>query len=320
MDALKIKVVTEPWFVSFTLITQKWIQYMNLRNDVYATMQHFTDKRFKKTDITILHEAVAVLEHFKPDKQRDGLIVCAEVSDTDRVSEKMANILNENCDLIITPTEFSAWGLKRGGVYVPIHVVPHGCDLPVIERSGEKRIGFYVSTTNEQFVRKGSYIALDIMSKLNYPKVVKVFPDFVDFKIPNAEILGKLENMMDFYKRIAIYVLPILGGAFELTALEALYTGVVTITTDHPIFSQLPTITVKSVYINRLTLPPHLLEYHIGGGYVPDTEDLINKIHYVYNNYEKELDKLKKILPKLRKVYHWQNVIEKMIKLLNDYI
>ena len=318
MKPLKIKVITQPSFVSFNFITQKWVHYMNLRDDVIATMYYFTDNYYKETDVTILHEASAVLEHLKPDKQRDGVIVCAEVSDTDRVSDKMATVLNENCDLVITPTEFSAWGLKRGGVYVPIHVIPHGCDLPLIERT-DKKIGFYVSITNEQFVRKGSYIALEVMNKINYPKVVKIFPDSLDFKIPNAEILGKLENMLDFYKKIAIYVLPVLGGAFELTALEALFTGAIVITTDHPIFSQLPTITVKSIYTDRISLPPHLLEYHVGGGYVPVMEDLIDKINYVYQNYEKEMNKLKRFLPKIRKVYHWQNVIEKMVKLFVDY-
>ncbi len=121
---------------------------MNLRKDVIATLYYFTEQNYKKTDITILHEAVAVLENFKPDKQRDGLIVCADVSDTDKVSKKMATILNENCDVVITPTEFSAWGLKRGGVYLPIHVVPHGCDLPLLERTDKKMDFIYQPPTN----------------------------------------------------------------------------------------------------------------------------------------------------------------------------
>lgn len=314
-----IKVITQPSFISFNFISQKWIQYMNLRKDVIATMYYFTEQNYKKTDITILHEAVTVLENFKPDKQRDGLIVCADVSDTDKVSKKMATILNENCDVVITPTEFSAWGLKRGGVYLPIHVVPHGCDLPLLERS-DKKIGFYISTTNEQFVRKGSYIALEILRRINYPKIIKVFPEYLNFNIPNAEILGRLESMLDFYKKIAIYVLPVLGGAFELTALEALFTGAIVITTDHPIFSHLPTITVKSVYIPQMSLPPHLLEYHEGGGYIPDTEDFINKINYVYQNYETELMKLKRVLPIIRKKYHWQNVVDKMVTDLISFL
>ena len=281
-------------------------------------MNYFTDGEFKKTDITILHEAIAVLEHFKPDKNRDGVIVCADVSDTDMVSEKMAKILNENCDIIITPSEFSAWGLKRGGVNIPIHVVPHGCDLPLIENR-EKKVGFYISITNEQFVRKGSYISLEVASKIKYPKVIKVFPDYLTFNIPNTEFLGKLDNMIDFYKKISIFVLPALGGAFELTALEALYTGAIVITTDHPIFSQLPTITVKSVYTPKITMPPHLLEYHIGGGYVPLKEDLINKIEYVWDNYEKEKERLKKYIHALRKMYHWETITEKMLEIFKAY-
>lgn len=314
---LSIKVVTQPNYISFHFISKKWVQYLNLVKDVYATLNYTTDTVFPKTDVTILHEAVAVLDHYKPDRSRDGVILCADVSDTDMVSEKMAKRLNENCDAVITPTEFSAWGLKRGGVHLPIHVVHHGCDLPVVDH--EKRVGFYVSTTNEQFVRKGSYISLEVASRIKYPKVIKLFPDYMKVNIDNAELLGKLDDMTEFYRKAGIFVLPVLGGAFELTALEALCTGAVAITTDHPIFAGLPTITVKSKYVPRITMPPHLMEYHIGGGFEPDINDVIKKIEYVWDNYDKEVGRVKKALKALRELYSWHKVAEKIIEVASAY-
>ena len=314
---LSIKVVTQPSFVSFHFISKKWVHYLNLVKDVYATLSYTTDTVFPKTDVTILHEAVAVLDHFTPDRSRDGLILCADVSDTDMVSDKMAKRLNENCDAVITPTEFSAWGLKRGGVQVPIHVVNHGCDLPVV--SHEKKVGFYISITNEQFVRKGSYISLEVASRIKYPKVIKVFPDYMKFNIDNAEFLGKLDDMLEFYRKVGIFVLPALGGAFELTALEALCTGTVVIATDHPIFSGLPTIPVKSKYVPKILLPPHLSDYHIGGGYEPDIGDLIKKVEYVWDNYEKELKRVEKSMKSLRKLYSWDRVAEKILEVVTAY-
>lgn len=305
---MKVKIIANSGFVSFRLISEKWVKYLNMFEDTTVTMFQIYEEINYPSDITILHEANVVLDVYKPDKQKDGKIVCVEVSDTDRASEKLVNRLNENCDYVVTHSNFSAFGLRRGGVSAPIYVIPHGCDLPYIKEH-PKTIGFYISLAKDQWVRKGSYISVEVANKLSdYPKLIKLYPDSVNLNIKNTKILGKIDDMTQFYSQIGIFALFPLGGAFELTVLEALCTGNIAVVTEHPLFAELPVITVKSKYVPKIMFPLELAPYHEGGGYEADIEDAVNKIKYAVENYDKIKKELDKHIPLLRKMYSWENI------------
>ncbi|MCY0883187.1 MAG: hypothetical protein OWQ50_05180, partial [Acidianus infernus] len=77
---LTIKFITHSNNTSFYRLTHRWVKYFNEQQDVVATTNDI------KTDVTVLHPAIDILENLrKVDRQKDGLIVCVDVSDTDRV-------------------------------------------------------------------------------------------------------------------------------------------------------------------------------------------------------------------------------------------
>jgi len=281
-----IKIVKQPVFNSFSLIADRLNAEFNKLKDVYSISIDFTHKSLGKSDFTILIQAFDVLLNYNIDKERDGTIVCMDISDTDMVGEKVADVLNKNCDVIITPSNWSQFGLVRGGVTAPIYVVPNPISL-VKPVQHERNVGIYLSMNSEQFHRKGSDIALDVISKLDLPWIVKQYSPFVEVKFSKpVKQVGLIENIEDYLKQISAFVMLSRGGAFEMPAWEAYCSGAIPIVTSHPIFSELPAVFIKSRY-TYILLPPHLAPLHIGGGYEPDINDAIDKIKYVWSNPDK---------------------------------
>lgn len=242
-----------------------------MRGDVLATTNDI------KTDVTVLHPAVDVLVNLrKVDKQKDGLIVCVDVSDTDRVSQKFSSVINANCDIVITHSEWSKKGMLNGGVTVPIFVIGHGIEYKKVKH--ERGVGFYLSFIVEQIHRKGTDLALEVLNRLkDLNIVVKQYQTNYTLR---WRTVGWVNDMYEeFYSKFSLFVHLPRGGAYELEVHEALASGCNVIVPDHPLFDGLPVIRAKSHYIPKIVLPYWLQEYHIGGGYEAEVDDVVEKIY-----------------------------------------
>lgn len=268
---LTIKFITHSNNTSFYRLTHRWVKYFNEQQDVVATTNDI------KTDVTVLHPAIDILENLrKVDRQKDGLIVCVDVSDTDRVSERFASVINSNCDLVITHSEWSKKGMLNGGVTVPIKVISHGIEYKKV--SHERGVGFYLSFLPEQIYRKGTDLAISVLNKLHGLNVV--VKQYLTTGQLKWKTIGWVDDIYEgFYSKFSLFVHLARGGAQELEVYEALASGCNVIVPDHPLFDGLPVIRAKSHYIPKVILPFWLQQYHVGGGYEAEVDDVVEKIY-----------------------------------------
>ena len=272
---LSVKFITHSQNTSFNRLTKLWLQYFNKQNNILVTQNDV------KTDITVLHPAIDILVNLrKVDKSKDGKIVCIDVSDTDRVSSKFASVINSNCDIVITHSEWSKNGMLNGGVAVPIKVISHGIEYKKVPH--EPGVGFYLSFLPEQIHRKGTDLAVNVLNRLHGLNIlVKQYQTNFPLK---WKTIGWVEDLYnDFYSKISLFVHLARGGAQELEVHEALASGCNVIVPDHPLFDGLPVIRAKSHYISKIVLPYWLAEFHVGGGYEADADDVIEKIYKSIN-------------------------------------
>lgn len=268
---LSIKFITHSSNTSFHRLTKLWIEYFNNQDGIVATSSDI------KTDVTVLHPAIDILVNLrKVDKQKDGLIVCVDVSDTDRVSQKYSSVINSNCDVVITHSEWSKKGMINGGVNVPIEVISHGIEYKKVRH--ERGVGFYLSFLPEQIYRKGTDLAINVLNRLkDLNIIVKQYQTNYPLK---WKTIGWVNDIYEeYYSKFSLFVHLPRGGAQELEVYEALASGCNVIVPDHPLFEGLPVIRAKSHYIPKIILPYWLQEYHIGGGYEADVDDVVDKIY-----------------------------------------
>ena len=287
---VSVKFVTHAVMISFRRISEVLCNQMNSMEGIYCSVVPLNSSFIPKTQVTFLHEALYVLEAFGINRDRDGTIICITVSDTDKLSEEGAKRLNETCDHVVTPSWWSKYGLVNGGVDVPITIIPNPVTTPKLTH--ERRVGFYISMHQEQFHRKGTDLALQLIPRIPYPVLVKHYFPFIPINFPNpVEQIGEVSDMSQFYSKISHLVLLSRAGAFELPAWEAYCSGAIPIVPTHPLFTDLPAVRIKSTYSNVL-LPPQLSKYHVGGGYEADLNDALAKVKYAWENYDELVKKL----------------------------
>lgn len=268
---LSIKFITHSNNTSFHRLTGSWVKYFNTQDGILATTQDV------KTDVTVLHPAIDILVNLrKVDKQKDGLIVCVDVSDTDRVSQEFSSTINANCDIVITHSEWSKKGMLNGGVTVPINVISHGIEYKKVRH--ELGVGFYLSFLEEQIYRKGTDIAINVLNRLRGLNII--VKQYQTNYALRWKTVGWVDDIYDgFYSKFSLFVHLPRGGAQELEVYEALASGCNVIVPDHPLFDGLPVIRAKSHYISKVLLPYWLQRYHVGGGYEAEVDDVVAKIY-----------------------------------------
>jgi len=271
---MRIKIITHPNDTSFHRIALDWMKLLRKMTDYVVV-----DDINIPSDITILYPSFDILETFKFNKEKDGKIICVDTSETDRVSTRMADLLNSECDEIVTHTNWSKQGMMNGGVTKDINVIPLGIDYR--KTSHADKIGFYITFITEHIIRKGTDLALEVMKNLPSHKVL-VKQYHTDFKLP-WESVGWVEDIYkDFYSRINTLIHLPRGGGQELEVYEALASGCRVIVPDHPLFDGLPVIRAKSRYIKKVILSYPLSLYHVGGGYEADVIDVLDKINKIH--------------------------------------
>ena len=138
-----------------------------------------------------------------------------------------------NADLIICPSKMSADYVKRNpGTKAKVVVVPHGTDLPdeVKPLPEQFKVGYLGATGTD----KGTIYLLKAWAGLMYQdnELLLAGSAWARVQLPplfqrgqRVNILGRVENVSDFYNNISVYCQPSVTEGFGIPCLEAMAHG-----------------------------------------------------------------------------------------------
>lgn len=198
------------------------------------------------------------------------------------------------CDEIWTPSPIIAnWYRDFMGVKPPVYVYEHGVD-PIwspVKRTIDGKMKFL--HVGAEAARKGGIDAMKAL-RLAFPRNNDVELDLKIIskgwnigKINRVNILNgpmRLDYLVRLFHESHVYVYPSYGEGFGLTPLQAMATGMPTITVPGwaPYAQFLdPNLSVSSRFIG--TKWPQL---HPGNVLQPSMDDLVESMRYAYNNYD----------------------------------
>lgn len=226
-----------------------------------------------------------------------------------------AEIMNE-CDEIWTPSPLIAnWYRDHNDIKVPVYVYEHGVD-PVWSPKERNLDGtFKFLHVGAEAARKGIKETIDAY-RMAFGYSGKAELDFKiiaqGWKIGHLRGINvvndrlSLEGLIDMFHASHAFVYPSWGEGFGLTPLQAMATG-------------MPTITVGSWAPYRQFLDPDLVipskmwpsqwpQIHPGNMMKPDVRATAEKMLYVYENYEKVQAKSLARVEEIMAFYDWDRL------------
>lgn len=168
------------------------------------------------------------------------------------VPRKHVREINRAAALLYVPCQQNADSFRDRGVRVPIKVLHHGVDperFPYLERSRDREV-FTFGSFGEFSPRKGIDVLirafqdeflphepvrllLKTVKEEQKPKVIPPYRRLI--KDPRVELFSKYlqhDELLEFLRRMDVFVLPSRGEGFGLSALEAMSTGLPLIATN----------------------------------------------------------------------------------------
>lgn len=204
-----------------------------------------------------------------------------------------AEAMNQ-CDEIWTPSPLIAdWYARYMGITVPIYVYEHGVD-PIWKPTRRKvEDKFKFLHVGAQATRKGG---IETMKALR-----KAFPNNKDIEL-NLKIISQgwkigrlprinvyngpmpLTDLINMFHDNHVYVYPSYGEGFGLTPLQAMATGMPTITV--PAWAPYAQFLDKNLLISSKMIKSPWPQLHPGNVLQPSMDDLVDAMRYAYENYE----------------------------------
>lgn len=238
-----------------------------------------------------------------------------------------------SADEVWTPSPLIAkWYKEYMGIIPPVFVYEHGVDSiwkPVHRKVDDK---FRFLHVGMEALRKGGGITIDAFRKA-FPDPKKSEVELTMKTTPNGNKIGWLrginfmnemttiEELVELFHSHHSYVYPSWGEGFGLTPLQAMATGMPTITVPAwaPYAHFLhPYLTVNS----RLSKSPWP-RIHPGMMFKPDVDDVVDKMRYVYENYDAAASWSYNKVDRLVEHYDWNRLtkttfedLEKRLKLV----
>lgn len=239
------------------------------------------------------------------------------------------DIMNQ-CDEIWTPSPLIADWFEKDGVDVPIYVYQHGVDKiwsPKDRKIEDGRIKFL--HCGFEAARKGNDMVVQAFREAfvhddNVTLTLKQINPGMNFqrsgKINDLNVSLSLEELVDLYHEHHVYVYPSWGEGFGLTPLQALSTGMPTVT--------VPDWAPYRHYLNsNLNIKAELhrskgewRHIHPGDMFRPDRDDLIDRMRYAVDNYEEVQDFAHAQIEHIREKYDWDTITEETFSALEARI
>ncbi|RLG79966.1 MAG: hypothetical protein DRO13_04870 [Thermoprotei archaeon] len=336
--------------VSFTVIAQKHIQYLRNHYKINELDEKEVDKlnNMKHTDTIILHPLFEITKLrynvLTSVRSKCDTLVCFEVADTDRISNKAVDFANK-CDLIIVPSTFAKYAFVSSGVKSAVEVVPHGIS-PVFTGSKveptdeelkelkdikeDKHLIYVLYFLWHSGFRKGADIVYRVMREIQkkYDNVYLVVKRG-RIEDPYMALLRRLKlyevsrwlperELVALYDMCDICLVPSRGGGFEVNAIEALARGLITFVPRWGAFID---------YIN-FPIPIEIETFekvfkdnpiHVGLGCRPSSRDLYKKMIVVLNHLESFKDIFECKKKAIQVEYSWERVCEKLRAVFEEY-
>jgi glycosyltransferase involved in cell wall biosynthesis len=232
-----------------------------------------------------------------------------------------AKMMNE-CDEIWTPSPLIAyWYKEHAGVKKPIYVYEHGVD-PVWTPEDRKVDGkFRFLHLGAEAARKGGYELMRAFRKgfENNPDVEltlkMINPGWNVPAIGKTTIMNRvtaLPQLVSLFHEHHAYVYPSWGEGFGLTPLQAIATGMPTIT--------VPDWAPYARYLDpRLNIDAkmHASQWpgmHPGKMYAPSIDDMVDRMRWVVDNYDEASSYAHRQIPSIRKDYDWLTLTDQTFK------
>jgi len=228
--------------------------------------------------------------------------------------------MNE-CDEIWTPSALIAgWFKQYAGVLPPVHVYEHG-----IEHSWEPKPRVVDDTlkflmVGAEATRKGGWDTVRLFRQA-FPnnKDVSLTIKMIHSSWNGIPSLGRvtyindrwsLEQMQDLFYDHHAYVYPSWGEGFGLTPLQAMATGMPTISTA--VWAPYRKFMDPKLIISSSMAKSVWKEIHPGYMLRPSFDDVIDNMRYTYDNYDKVHEFAQKQTEGIHDTYDWDTITKKV--------
>lgn len=227
-----------------------------------------------------------------------------------------AQIMNE-CDEIWTPSPIIAdWYTRYAGVRVPVYVYEHGLEhewMPV-RREPENIIKFL--HVGAEAARKGGWDTVNAFRKA-FPnrKDVSMTMKMVNSSWNGINQLGRvnyldgkfnLNQMRNLFYTHNVYVYPSSGEGFGLTPLQAIGTGMPTITV--PGWAPYEEFLDERLNVGSTLRPSPWPKIHPGKVLRPNMDDVVDHMRFAVDNYDSVRDFAIQNALKVHEKYDWDSI------------
>lgn len=237
-----------------------------------------------------------------------------------------ADIMNE-CDEIWTPSPLIAeWYKTHGGITVPVHVYEHGLEheWAPVRREPETHIKFL--HVGAEAARKGGWDVVRLFRRA-FPgrKDVKLTLKMINQKWQGVPSLGKvtyinarwpIRKMLQLFYSHDVYVYPSWGEGFGLTPLQAIGTGMPTITV--PAWAPYNKFLDPDLNISAEMVKSPWLDIHPGYMLRPDVDEVIDRMRYAADNYDKVRDFATGQARAVHEYYDWNRITKETFTALEN--
>lgn len=286
------------------------------------------------------HAPIGIYYGFPTEMPRDltethEVTIGAFVCETDRIGDDWVRVCNQ-LDLVVVPSTFCRRVFRGSGVTSPIIVVPHGIDdeyVPYPSRRSSDRVVFFNTFAASSFpVRKGAEELVrcfirafagrsDVLLRLRTQKTGLVarlrdiypFRDIVQIEHPVE--LGSTE-FARIYSDVHCTVHPSKSEGFGLIPFQSIACAT-------PVIA--PPVTGMADYLdedNAVLLHTGGLEQGFGWAnqegffHRVDEDHLIHCLRHVYENWDREQQKVAAVARQFRDRYQWPVVLAPLIDVL----
>lgn len=242
-----------------------------------------------------------------------------------RLKEGWVDIMNQ-CDEIWTPSPLIAKWYQEDGVNVPVYTYLHGVDKVWTPKRREIKDTFRFLHCGGEAARKGGSETMRAFRKAfgkneDVSLTMKVIqPQFNIPSIGRAQILNKrlsLNELIDLYHSHHVYVYPSWGEGFGLTPIQAMSTGMPTITlpawAPYANFLE-PELSVGS----RLVHSQWNRTHHPGQMFKPNFDEIVDRMRYAYDNYDEAHSRALARVDELQSTYDWDKLTQKTFSELEE--
>lgn len=242
-----------------------------------------------------------------------------------KLKDGWADIMNK-CDEVWTPSPVIAdWYTEFSGVTVPVYVYEHGVD-PVWQpkpRVINDKVKFL--HVGSEAARKGGSDTMKAFSKafrhntdveLNLKIISKGWNIGAINRINIINERMSLEQLIQLYHDNHVYVYPSYGEGFGLTPLQAMSTGMPTITV--PQWAPYAEFLDENLSVNAKFSKSPWPVLHPGNMLKPSEDELIDALRWAYSNYGEACEKSYGQVEALQKRYDWDTLTKNAFQALES--